>query len=119
MRIRIKTQNQVFNHETDSDVVTIGRSGDNDFVIPLEDFSRKHCQITAKGEYLFIMDLGSKNGVMLDGKRIPPKEQFPVYKNTRILIANHFECILFEEVVYKEEMTLNLNIEQLPNRKLR
>lgn len=117
MRVRIKAKDQVFNHETESEVVTIGRSSDNDFVIPLEDFSRKHCQITAKGEYLFIMDLGSKNGVQVDGMRIPPKQQVPIYKTSRITLANQFDCILFEEIVYKDEMTLNLNLENIPLKK--
>ena len=119
MRVRIKARDQVFNHETDKEVVTIGRSSENDLVIPLEDFSRKHCQVTVKGEYLFIMDLGSKNGVLIDGIRIPPKQQVPVYKTSRVTLANHFDCILFEEIVYKDEDTLNLNLETFPLKKPR
>lgn len=96
MKLRLKTKNGEIVHEIDSDVVSIGRSTENDFVIPLEDFSRKHCQITFKGEYAFITDLGSKNGVTVDGKKLNPHHAQIVYPHNRIVLANHFDLILPE-----------------------
>lgn len=114
MLLRIKGKDETFSFDTDKEVTTIGRSSDNDFVVPLPDFSRKHCSITIKGEYAFIMDLGSKNGVIVDGKKIRPNEQYPIYANTRVVLANHFEFILPDGTGVKE---IELNVEAiLPRR---
>lgn len=94
MKLTIKGQGQEFVYETLLETINIGRASDNDFVVPLNDFSRKHCVLTIKGGYIFIMDLGSKNGVIIDDKRIPPNVQQPVYSNTRVILANHFKLIL-------------------------
>lgn len=96
MKLKIKAYGQIFTHEIESETVTIGRSSENDFVIPLEDFSRNHCQVIFKGEYAFIMDLGSKNGMTINGKRAVPQQQYPIYQNTKVILANHFEFILPE-----------------------
>lgn len=53
----------------------IGRSGQCDVVIPHEAVSRKHCQIDFLDGELFVMDLGSINGVSVDGQKIPPNER--------------------------------------------
>ena len=94
MKFRIKTAKETYHHESDSEVITIGRSRDNDCVIPIDDFSRKHCQLTQKGKYYFIMDLGSKNGVKVDGKKIPTKQQIPIYSYSKVTIANVSELYL-------------------------
>lgn len=91
MKFVIKAKGQTYLHESDEEVITIGRSPDNSFVIALEDFSRHHCKITRKGQYLFIMDLGSKNGIQIDGQKIPANEQIPLYPKNHILFANFFE----------------------------
>lgn len=115
MKLKIKGKSQEFIFDTENETTTIGRSSENDFVIALEDFSRKHCQITFKGEYAFIMDLGSKNGVIIDGKRIPAHQQFPIYPSTRVLLANHFEFILPDGTSIKE---VDLSVAE-PIRRLR
>ena len=102
MKLKIKGKDHEFIHDTENETTTIGRSSENDFVVGLDDFSRKHCQITFKAEYAFIMDLGSKNGVIIDGKRIPAHQQFPIYPSTRVILANHFEFILPEGTSIKE-----------------
>jgi pSer/pThr/pTyr-binding forkhead associated (FHA) protein len=94
MKLRIRALDEMYTHDTDKEVVTIGRATDNDFVIPLDDFSRKHCQITIKNDYSFIMDLNSKNGITVDGKRIRPHEQIAIYPTSKIIIANYYEFIL-------------------------
>ncbi len=115
MKLKVKGKNQEFIFDTELELVTIGRSGDSDFVIPLDDFSRKHCQVSFKGEYAFIMDLGSKNGVIIDGKRIPAHQQFPIYTTNNVLLANHFHFILPDGTTIKE---VDLSVDE-PVRKLR
>lgn len=51
-------------------VTTIGRSGDNDIVIPDPYVSGRHAQITASEEEITLTDLGSTNGTLLDGSQL-------------------------------------------------
>jgi pSer/pThr/pTyr-binding forkhead associated (FHA) protein len=118
MKIRIKSQKEIFSHEVTGDTVTIGRSSENDFVIPLEDFSRKHCQITFSNNYAFIMDLGSKNGVIIDGKRIKPHEQHPIYDTSKVILANYFEFTLPNGTFIKQlDPPLPLTLEEIVERR--
>ncbi|HXH29458.1 MAG TPA: FHA domain-containing protein [Bacteriovoracaceae bacterium] len=53
-------------------VYTFGRSPRCDVIIVKEGMSRKHCKIEfSKGE-IFVTDLGSTNGVSIDGQRLRP-----------------------------------------------
>lgn len=52
MKLRIKSRTETYSFDTAKETATIGRSSENDFVIPLDDFSRKQ-------------DLGSKNEVII------------------------------------------------------
>lgn len=117
MKLKIKARGEIFSHDSDKESVTIGRSSENDFQIPLEDFSRKHCVVTFKGNYAFIMDLGSKNGVSIDGKRCTPHEQYPIYLNSKVILANHFEFILPDGTSIKEVEILDLDLAGIPGRK--
>lgn len=54
--------------------VTIGRSKACDIVIVSEGISRKHCLVEIKEGEFYITDLGSINGVFIDGKQINPHE---------------------------------------------
>lgn len=111
MKLKIKGQGKVFTLDAKSESISIGRASDNDFVIPLDDFSRKHCVLTIKGGYVYIMDVGSKNGVTVDGKRIPSKQQIPVYAHSKVILANHFHFFLPNgntEIMEAEEIDLSL-----------
>lgn len=110
MIIRIKTGTEILTFETDKESIIVGRSSECDFVVPIEDFSRKHCQITVKGDYYFVKDLGSKNGVIVDKRRIPSDQFFPVYRGTKVVLANHFPCIFFEEIDPSEETKSELTL---------
>ena len=51
-------------------VITIGRSPENVVVIPDQEVSRKHAELTAEGSKLLLKDLKSKNGTFVyDGKK--------------------------------------------------
>jgi adenylate cyclase len=50
--------------------VTIGRLSDNDIVIKDNAISRSHAEILLKDNHYVIMDLGTRNGTWLNGKRI-------------------------------------------------
>ena len=60
-------------HETVKASFIIGRSPSCDISLSIEGISRQHCQVDFQEGDIFITDLGSTNGVFIDGRRIPPK----------------------------------------------
>ena len=57
----------------------IGRSEDCHIRLYSETVSRYHCAIIAEeGEDVIVYDLGSKNGVHVNGHRIPPDYEHPL-----------------------------------------
>lgn len=108
MRIRVKAPEGIFIHDVKKETTSIGRDLENDFVLPMIGLSRKHCLVTLKGDYAFIMDLGSKNGVTIDGTRIPPHEHFPIYPHSNVILAEAFEFIL-ATMGGSEELQVRLN----------
>jgi pSer/pThr/pTyr-binding forkhead associated (FHA) protein len=53
-----------------SNITIIGRRHDCDLCIPLTPVSRRHCQLSQNKEALKIRDLDSRNGTLLNGKRV-------------------------------------------------
>lgn len=52
-------------------VMKIGRKSDNDLTFPEEKtISGRHCEIYREGKELFIKDLGSTNGVLVNGRKV-------------------------------------------------
>ena len=54
----------------DSDMIKIGRATDNDIVIPENEVSDYHCQITRIANELIVEDLNSTNGTYCNGGRV-------------------------------------------------
>jgi pSer/pThr/pTyr-binding forkhead associated (FHA) protein len=50
----------------------LGRDDDADLRLTDEDASRRHTRIVRRGSRLWVIDLGSKNGTRLDGRRLRP-----------------------------------------------
>lgn len=61
----------------DKNVIVIGRSAKCDVVVPQDGMSRQHCQIDVVGGEIFVTDLGSTNGVLIDGVKIEPHMKTP------------------------------------------
>lgn len=61
----------------DSNVCIIGRSAKCDVVVPHDGMSRQHCQVELIDGEVFLTDLGSTNGVMIDGEKIVPHTKTP------------------------------------------
>ncbi|MCD6393990.1 MAG: FHA domain-containing protein [Planctomycetes bacterium] len=51
-------------------VTVVGRQQECDLCIPLMVVSRKHCEINHDGGVLRVRDLGSRNGTLVNGKKI-------------------------------------------------
>lgn len=80
---------------TDKDLVIVGRGNTCDVVLPFEGFSRKHAQIELINGEIYVTDLGSTNGVFIDGQRIPASEktQTQTFFNLQIGPAHQVEII--------------------------
>jgi len=69
----------------DKEYTRIGRSQENDIVIDHGRISRRHAEITKRGQACYIADKGSSNGVWLNGKKITEPTRLAF--GDRILIA--------------------------------
>lgn len=74
--------------------VTIGRAPDNDIILDDQRISRHHMQIHQEPSGIFVTDLGSANGVQVNGRPIPPRTPTPININDRI---NMGEFLLWVE----------------------
>jgi hypothetical protein len=54
--------------------LTIGRLPDNDLVLDSEVVSRQHVRLDWDGVQMTVTDLGSRNGTMLEGRRLKPQK---------------------------------------------
>ncbi len=79
----------------DKDLIRIGAVSQdggqkNDIVVRDVErmISRFHCQIDKKGGLLYLTDLGSSNGTLLDGKTLTPNQPALLRKGNRISLAN-------------------------------
>ncbi len=69
--------------------IMIGRRGNCDIVLPYPNVSSEHCQLELMNGYWQIRDLGSRNGVKVNGERCETRWLHP---GDAISIAkNHFE----------------------------
>lgn len=59
-------------------VLRIGRTADNDLVVPDPSVSRHHARLHLQGETATIEDLGSSNGTVIAGARLEPGVPHPV-----------------------------------------
>ncbi len=79
---------------------TIGRVDGNDVVLPSQSVSRSHARIFVSNNKCYIDDLGSANGVLVDGNAI--KERTEIKNGSKIRIG---EYTLYLE--YKDQSELN------------
>lgn len=67
--------------------VVIGRVPPADLVIDDSQISRKHCRVSLVMEEVYVADLGSSNGTMVDGKRITQAVMLPA--GSRLQVGGH------------------------------
>jgi ABC-type multidrug transport system ATPase subunit/pSer/pThr/pTyr-binding forkhead associated (FHA) protein len=67
--------------------ITIGRTPDNQIVVPHAQVSSRHAQILRRAGSLFVEDRGSANGTFVRGQRLSPGQQTPVENGEKIYIG--------------------------------
>ena len=70
------------------DNMTIGREVTAEISIMDQGISRKHAQVTKIADKVFLTDLGSANGTLVNDKKLPPKEPKELAKEDMIKIGN-------------------------------
>src|SRR4051812_22273277 len=76
MRINVKLlDGETLEFNVRESICTIGRSSKCNVVIPHDGVSRQHCQLDVENGEVFVTDLGSTNGVLIDGTRIEPNKR--------------------------------------------
>jgi hypothetical protein len=70
----VKTSRNVF-----SSKITVGRATNNDVIIRAQMISKAHATfVLDDGDRVKLMDMGSANGTMLNGKKLKKREMVPV-----------------------------------------
>jgi pSer/pThr/pTyr-binding forkhead associated (FHA) protein len=82
--------------KTFTDRVNIGRSPDNDIVLTDPKVSRSHAVILRTGENTYrVMDLGSPNGIWVNGVRVPSLKGQDLWPGDRLQIGPN-ETLIFQ-----------------------
>jgi len=78
----------------ESDVVTIGRWSENDIVLPDREVSRHHAQIRQDSGQYVLVDLGSKNGTLINGVRA--ERAIVLRDGDEILVAPRYRLLFVD-----------------------
>ncbi len=74
---------------------TIGRRDTNHFVLASATVSRKHAYIACKEDCYSIVDIGSRNGVYVNGQKIPPRREWRLSHGDSLVLGEQlllFQC---------------------------
>ncbi len=66
-------------------VTRIGRSPDNDLSLPFPEISERHCEILVDNDFVFVRDLESSNGTLIDGD---PVKESALYSGAEFTLSS-------------------------------
>jgi hypothetical protein len=98
------------------DVVIIGRGSHCDVVLPFEGFSRQHAKIELTNGEIFVTDLGSTNGVFLEGQRIPSGQPVKMQSFLNLQIGPAHQVEILEDI--SEPPMVNVSLKEKTNSKM-
>ena len=77
------------NFSTEPVTTTIGRLRENSICIPVRGISKTHCKITKEADsHYYLVDLNSKNGTIVNGRRAEPDRKILLTHGDTILICD-------------------------------
>jgi serine phosphatase RsbU (regulator of sigma subunit) len=79
----------------DKERVTIGRSRESDILLPDQWLSRHHAEIRRERDGFYLLDMGSKNGTLLNGEKV--EQQRRLRQGDVITIGEHVLTFSAEE----------------------
>ena len=74
----------------------IGREDKCDLTLPDQSISRQHAQIHIVGEEVIAEDLGSQNGIVVDGQRLREGQRFPMNSKSEMQLGK-FTLVLLTD----------------------
>ena len=96
MRLSVQIEfDKTLDIETRKKSVVVGRSPQCDLIIPHDSVSRQHCKIEFVKDHYYITDLGSSNGVFIDGDRLQPQVRRAFLLSQQLKLGS-LECELSE-----------------------
>jgi pSer/pThr/pTyr-binding forkhead associated (FHA) protein len=109
MRVTVKTSaGLVITKDLNLDKAIVGRSVKADVVVPDEALSRNHCLIEMEAGNFYITDLGSANGVFIDGERIASDTR-TLYNSFSQLSIGQLECTIEDADAGNANQTKHIN----------
>ncbi len=71
-----------------NDTMVVGRDATADISIPDKSISRQHARLEKAGENIVIVDMGSANGTIINGKKMPPSSPAQLAKEDMVRLGN-------------------------------
>lgn len=87
--------------------IVLGRDPTCDIPIPLDEVSRRHCQIAMRGGCAYVCDLGSTNGTCLNDREIPAHDEMVLRSGDNVRVGGAIWKFLEGgnvEALYHEEV---------------
>ena len=94
-------------HNVEVGTASLGRSANNDLIIPEFAISREHCKFHLLVRRTKVEDLGSRNGTVLNEQRLQPEQLYEI-DNHDILILGRFKFQFFTCIGFINELTTRL-----------
>ena len=88
-------QKQIFSFGT---TIMIGREDQCDLTLPDPSISRQHAQIHVVGEEVIAEDLGSQNGIVVDGQRLREGQRLPMRSKSEMQLGKFTLVLLTDSV---------------------
>lgn len=98
MKIKVNLPSGRIEESIESDRVMVGRSSRCDLTIPDESLSRYHCLIEYKDGNFLLTDVGSANGVYINGEKLQPHVPYN-YNPFNSLSIGYFDCFIEEDEI--------------------
>jgi hypothetical protein len=91
----------------DASHVTIGRAAQNDIILYNKMVSKDHAylEIPEKGGNCSLVDVGSKNGTLLNGDEVTPNKTYPLRDGDEISFGPETKVVYFSSRTFHEFLT--------------
>lgn len=111
-KLLIKVSNQQKQLFAFGSTIMIGREDQCDLVLPDQSISRQHAQIHIVGDEIIAEDLGSQNGIVVDGQRLREGQRLPMKSKSEMQLGK-FTLILLTDSI-EDKLYRGRSITYLP-----